>query len=55
MNLDPALKKNVSEGYYEAGHMMYIDVNELVKLRTDVRAFLTAALSTPNPMSTAAR
>jgi carboxypeptidase C (cathepsin A) len=44
MNLDPSLKKQIHEGYYSAGHMMYIDVNELAKLRSDVRAFINEAL-----------
>jgi hypothetical protein len=33
VNLDPARRKNVTEGYYEARHMMYIDVRELAKLK----------------------
>jgi carboxypeptidase C (cathepsin A) len=44
MNLDPALRKNISFGYYEAGHMMYIDIRELAKLKTDVGKFIQDAL-----------
>jgi carboxypeptidase C (cathepsin A) len=55
MNLDPSLKKNIYEGYYEAGHMMYIDVDELAKLKKDVSAFVAGALKKPgSPTTTAA-
>jgi carboxypeptidase C (cathepsin A) len=44
MNLDPQLKQNFSFGYYEAGHMMYIEKNSLKKLKDDVAGFLQGAL-----------
>jgi carboxypeptidase C (cathepsin A) len=40
ISLDPALLKNFSTGYYEAGHMMYIDEKQLAKLRADVGKFI---------------
>jgi carboxypeptidase C (cathepsin A) len=40
LNLDPALKSNIRTAYYEAGHMMYIDVKSLAKLKQDVAAFI---------------
>lgn len=40
ISLDPALLKNISSGYYEAGHMMYIDEKQLGKLRADVGKFI---------------
>jgi carboxypeptidase C (cathepsin A) len=40
ISLDPALLKNVSTSYYEAGHMMYIDEKSLSKLRSDVEKFM---------------
>ncbi|MBK8150389.1 MAG: peptidase S10 [Acidobacteria bacterium] len=40
LNLDPALKANVSTHYYEAGHMMYIELNSLRKLKSDVARFI---------------
>jgi carboxypeptidase C (cathepsin A) len=52
MNLDPSLRKNISEAYYEAGHMMYIDVRELAKLKKDVSAFVADALRKGSPMTT---
>ena len=44
LNLDAVLRQNFSFGYYEAGHMMYIEKNSLKKLRDDVRVFMRGAL-----------
>jgi carboxypeptidase C (cathepsin A) len=44
LGLDSSLKSNVTAGYYEAGHMMYIHTGELAHLRKDVGAFVTGAL-----------
>jgi carboxypeptidase C (cathepsin A) len=44
MNLDPSLRKNISFEYYEAGHMMYIDVRQLRKLHDDAAAFINSAV-----------
>lgn len=44
MNLDPTLRKNISFAYYDAGHMMYIDVKELKKLHDDAVGFIKSAL-----------
>jgi len=43
ISLDPALLKNISTGYYEAGHMMYIDEKQLTKLTSDVDKFMQEA------------
>jgi carboxypeptidase C (cathepsin A) len=43
ISLDPVLLKNFSTGYYEAGHMMYIDEKSLAKLRADVGKFIDDA------------
>lgn len=40
ISLDPALLRNISTSYYEAGHMMYIDEKSLSKLRADVEKFM---------------
>ncbi len=40
ISLDPVLLRNFSTGYYEAGHMMYIDEKQLGKLRADVGKFI---------------
>jgi carboxypeptidase C (cathepsin A) len=44
MNLDPALRKNISVSYYEAGHMMYIDKTSLRKLKADAASFIQKSL-----------
>jgi carboxypeptidase C (cathepsin A) len=43
ISLDPALLRNFSTGYYEAGHMMYIDEKSLTRLRADVGKFIEDA------------
>ena len=43
MNLDPSHKGNIKSAYYEAGHMMYIDVKSLAALKKDVAAFIQSA------------
>lgn len=44
MNLNPAMHANIQRGYYEAGHMMYIDTKSLAQLKKDVAAFLQNAI-----------
>ena len=43
MSLEPAIRKNVSFTYYEAGHMMYIEKKSREKLHKDVVAFINGA------------
>src|SRR3989442_7049861 len=43
ISLDPVLLRNFSTGYYEAGHMMYIDEKSLGRLRADVEKFIEEA------------
>jgi carboxypeptidase C (cathepsin A) len=44
LGLDPELRANITTAEYEAGHMMYIDLRELARLKADVAAFLNFAL-----------
>jgi carboxypeptidase C (cathepsin A) len=44
MSLPPELQKNISLGYYDAGHMMYIKDESLGRLKTDVSRFVENAL-----------
>ena len=44
ISLDPLLLKNFSTGYYEAGHMMYIDEKQLGRLSADVDKFMQDSL-----------
>ena len=46
MSLEPAIRKNISFTYYEAGHMMYIEKKSREKLHKDVTAFITGAAKT---------
>ncbi|HLK14067.1 MAG TPA: hypothetical protein VKT78_04620 [Fimbriimonadaceae bacterium] len=45
LGLDPSLRQNISGGYYEAGHMMYVHVDYLQKLRADVETFYKSTLA----------
>jgi carboxypeptidase C (cathepsin A) len=44
LGLDPSLSANISLGFYEAGHMMYIHLPSLARLREDLADFLAGAL-----------
>jgi carboxypeptidase C (cathepsin A) len=44
MNLSPDLRTNISMGYYDAGHMMYVNQPSLVALKKDLAAFIRSAL-----------
>jgi carboxypeptidase C (cathepsin A) len=45
LGLDPSLRSNVSMGYYEGGHMMYIHLPSLARLKQDLAAFVRAGAS----------
>ena len=45
MNLPPQLRRNISFGYYEAGHMMYIEKTSLRRLKEEVSSFIKSATS----------
>jgi carboxypeptidase C (cathepsin A) len=45
MRLPDDLKKNITYGYYEAGHMMYIYEPAMEKLRKDLEKFYKSAYS----------
>jgi carboxypeptidase C (cathepsin A) len=44
MGLDPKLHGNIRTAEYESGHMVYIDLKSLEKLKADVAGFLNSAL-----------
>jgi carboxypeptidase C (cathepsin A) len=46
MSLEPAIRKNVTFTYYEAGHMMYVEKKSREKLHKDVAAFINGAAKT---------
>lgn len=43
LGLDASLRKNISMGYYEAGHMMYIHMPSLKALKKDLAKFIKDA------------
>jgi carboxypeptidase C (cathepsin A) len=43
MMLEPAIRKNVSFTYYEAGHMMYVDKKSREKLHRDIDAWINSS------------
>jgi carboxypeptidase C (cathepsin A) len=44
MGLPKEAKANITDDYFEAGHMMYIEQNSLARQREDLRNFVNAAL-----------
>ena len=54
LGLDASLQANVSMGYYEAGHMMYVHQPSLAKLKQDLVKFMQSALPAIPPPAVAA-
>ncbi len=46
MGLHPEMHKNITWDFYEAGHMLYIDSDSIVKLKKDTAAFMAGAMPT---------
>lgn len=44
MDIDPSLRANIHTADYEAGHMLYLDIKSLAKLKLDVHAFIKTAV-----------
>ena len=44
LSLAPSLRSNISMGYYEAGHMMYIHQPSLAQLKADLATFIGNAV-----------
>ncbi|MSU25113.1 MAG: peptidase S10 [Opitutus sp.] len=44
MGLDPAVRGNISQTFYEGGHMMYMVPAELAKLKSDAAKFYVSTL-----------
>jgi carboxypeptidase C (cathepsin A) len=44
LGLEPNLLANIRMGYYEAGHMMYIHLPSLAKMKEDLEAFVHTAI-----------
>jgi carboxypeptidase C (cathepsin A) len=46
MELEPKLRGNIEFAYYPSGHMIYLNVDALKQLKTDLAAFYTRATPT---------
>ena len=44
LGIDPSLQDNISMGYYDAGHMMYVRIPSLARLKADLSRFVRAAI-----------
>ena len=42
LQLEPKLRGNISFAYYPSGHMVYLDLGSLKKLKADLAAFYEA-------------
>jgi carboxypeptidase C (cathepsin A) len=47
LGIDPSLEKNIRMGYYEAGHMMYIQMQSLRAMHQDLTQFYDWSLKKP--------
>jgi carboxypeptidase C (cathepsin A) len=43
MNLEPKLRQNIQFAYYPSGHMIYLNVDALKQLRSDLGSFYAKA------------
>ena len=43
MELEPKLRQNIEFAYYPSGHMIYLNVDALKQLKTDLARFYTEA------------
>jgi carboxypeptidase C (cathepsin A) len=53
LSLDDSLRPHLSGGYYEAGHMMYVHLPSLAKLKTDLEQFMQASMPAAAPSGAA--
>jgi carboxypeptidase C (cathepsin A) len=44
LELDPLLQDNITMAYYEAGHMMYVHLPSLARLKDDLAGFVRSAV-----------
>src|SRR5207302_55600 len=44
LNLPPELRKNIHYATYDAGHMMYVQSESLIKLQRDLSEFISASV-----------
>ncbi len=44
LSLDPELQANITLGYYEAGHMMYVHLPSLAQMKAELSRFIASAV-----------
>ncbi|NIV29882.1 MAG: hypothetical protein GWN58_10365, partial [Anaerolineae bacterium] len=44
LGLDESLEANVTMGYYQAGHMMYVHLPSLEQMKDELTAFIAGAV-----------
>src|SRR5260221_5240463 len=54
LSLDESLRGHLSGGYYEGGHMMYVNLPSLVKLKKDLAQFIQSSIETKSAAQTGA-
>jgi carboxypeptidase C (cathepsin A) len=47
IELEPKLRGNIEFAYYPSGHMIYLNVDALKQLRSDLGAFYGRAVASP--------
>jgi carboxypeptidase C (cathepsin A) len=52
MELDPKLRGNIEFGYYPSGHMIYLNVDALKQLKSDLSSFYSRAIDNGEVKST---
>ena len=53
LGIDPDLRRNVTYATYDSGHMMYLRLEDLVKLERDLRTFLATPAEDAPPVTPA--
>ena len=48
MELEPKLRGNIEFGYYQSGHMIYLNVDALKQLKSDLAGFYSRAVEGGN-------
>jgi carboxypeptidase C (cathepsin A) len=49
LGLDPSLRSHLSGAYYETGHMTYLQLASLAKMKVDIAKFIGESVPPPAP------
>jgi hypothetical protein len=50
MELEPKLRGNIEFGYYPSGHMIYLNLDALKQLKSDLAGFYSRAVEGSRPV-----